>query len=408
MTDGDGGSSTGGFDRFGGSKKLGSHATGFFRIENLAGRWWFITPEGNAFFSLGLNHISSGALRGPETLKAFLAKYGGDEGWIRDAVAPDLRSWGFNSIGWTQEVAQRYAPQDPLKRVDAPDPRRGWGANFALLHDRPWEHERYQWAGMPYCHSLNFVNNAYYYDGSIGALGDSMHYPDVFDPYFEDHCDHLARTYAGSMRDDPNLIGYFFSDVPDWSGEVHSRHWARSVEGAFFSDADARIAAIANYYFKTTAAAIRRYDPNHLLLGDRFLCGRALPDSALLAMKDHVDVLSVQSGGNFDEERAQLRNWRERCGKPILLCDAVMPPQYFEPPQQKNRGDAYIRYLRAALTADSVIGVHFCGAYVRADPRGWGIKSASDEADRDLIDAFISIHAKAYDVALDIDQAEVL
>ncbi|QIE56005.1 hypothetical protein G5B40_11405 [Pikeienuella piscinae] len=408
MNSQDGGSVALDRDGFGGSRKLSSHATGFFRIEKLADRWWFLTPEGNVFFSLGLNHISSCAFRRPDGISDFLSNYGGDEGWIRNGVARDLRSWGFNSIGWTQEIAQRYAPRDPLKRNDVPDPRRGWGDRFALLHDRPWEHERYQWAGMPYCHSLNFVNNAYYYDGSITGLGESMHYPDVFDPYFQDHCDHIARTYAGSMRDDPNLIGYFFSDVPDWSGEVHSRHWTRSVDGAYFNDADARIAAIAKYYFETTAGAIRRYDSNHLLLGDRFLGGRALPGSVLDAMRNQVDVLSVQSGGNFSEERAQLAEWRSRCGKPILLCDAVMPPQYFGPPQQKNRGEAYTRYLRAALTTDSVIGVHFCGAYAHAEARGWGIKSASDEADPELIDAFMTIHADAYDIALDRERIERL
>ena len=45
-------------DRFGGwtGKQFG--ATGFFRTEHDGNRWWFVTPEGNAFISLGVNHYN--------------------------------------------------------------------------------------------------------------------------------------------------------------------------------------------------------------------------------------------------------------------------------------------------------------------------------------------------------------
>jgi len=44
-------------DRYGGWKKISAEATGFFRIEKLENRWWFITPEGNVFMSTGMNHV---------------------------------------------------------------------------------------------------------------------------------------------------------------------------------------------------------------------------------------------------------------------------------------------------------------------------------------------------------------
>ena len=42
------------FDRYGGildGQKF--RATGFFRLEKVRERWWFITPEGNRFFLIG-------------------------------------------------------------------------------------------------------------------------------------------------------------------------------------------------------------------------------------------------------------------------------------------------------------------------------------------------------------------
>ena len=41
--------------------------TGFFSTGQRDGRWWFITPEDERFWSIGLNHIDSAALRFPES-----------------------------------------------------------------------------------------------------------------------------------------------------------------------------------------------------------------------------------------------------------------------------------------------------------------------------------------------------
>lgn len=38
------------YDRYGGLKELGRHkATGYFRLEQIDGRWWFVTPDGHLF-----------------------------------------------------------------------------------------------------------------------------------------------------------------------------------------------------------------------------------------------------------------------------------------------------------------------------------------------------------------------
>lgn len=218
--------------RFGGWTGLTSNATGFFRVECQGPRWWLIDPDGAVFFSVSLNHLSSSALRAPKNIDKFLARYGTEEGWIRAGLVPDLKQWGFNTIGWTQEIAFRYAPRDPMKIADKIDVRRGWGDRFALAHDRPWEHERYAWTGMPYCHVFNFLNAAYYCDAVPWASDVAPQYPDVFSTDFEDYCDFIARSACTQMRADPNLIGYFYSDVPDWYGEVHSNHWLKGFPGS--------------------------------------------------------------------------------------------------------------------------------------------------------------------------------
>ena len=63
--------------------------TGFFRVEQIDGRWWFVTPEGHGFLSAGVNHID------------YREDYSDD---FVDFATDQLRGWGFNTIGWSQEV----------------------------------------------------------------------------------------------------------------------------------------------------------------------------------------------------------------------------------------------------------------------------------------------------------------
>src|SRR6516162_10869082 len=67
-------------DRFGGLLDTGGfRATGFFRTEQRDGRWWLVTPDGNGFFSIGMDVI---ALAGETYVD-------GRESMFRDLPSPD-------------------------------------------------------------------------------------------------------------------------------------------------------------------------------------------------------------------------------------------------------------------------------------------------------------------------------
>lgn len=117
-------------------------------------------------------------------------------------------------------------------------------------------------------------------------------------------------------------------------------------------------------------------------------------------MRSTVDVLSIQFGLDFDNERPVLDRLHDLTGKPLLMADAVMPTTCCNPPTEHARGRAYQHYLRSALAHPGIIGVHFCGAYIQAEPRGWGVKSAEDAPYTALTDAFEQIHAEVYQTAL--------
>ncbi len=101
-----------------------------FTVAQRQGRWWFITPEGTPQFGLGLNHIDAAPLRYLASGDLWPRKYGNSmERWIREAVRPDVLAWGFNSVGWVQEVVTR-----------GPTNHR---------HSPSFTYEEYQWLDLP-------------------------------------------------------------------------------------------------------------------------------------------------------------------------------------------------------------------------------------------------------------------
>ncbi len=78
-------------DQYGGWTGLKGEKTGFFHIEKIDGRFWFVTPDGNVFYPVVLSHMLSG-----ETRTAAKTLFGNDkEAWVRDSVNK-ARDMGFN------------------------------------------------------------------------------------------------------------------------------------------------------------------------------------------------------------------------------------------------------------------------------------------------------------------------
>ncbi len=269
----------------------------FFTLGERRARWWFITPEGEPFFSIGLNHIDPSPLRYLATGDLWQRKYGNSmERWLKEAVAPDLREWGFNSVGWTQEVVTR-----------GPTNHR---------HSRAFTFEEYQWLGLPYCHQLPFAD--------FHQWEAETRHPDFASPEFAEWCDYVAREHCARMRDDPKLIGYFYLDCPTW---IHTRP-ENTWKGPVFDPERLKSAAgrkalweLATRYYRITHEAIRRYDKVHLILGDRYEAGRPIAEEVVEAALPFVDVLSFQHFAKPELVAHNLAHWHQKTGKPVLLAD---------------------------------------------------------------------------------------
>ncbi len=84
--------------------------TSYFTLRREAGRWWFFTPAGKRFFSIGLNHIDPASLNYPENRHIWHEKYGNSmRRWLEESVRPNLLNWGFNAAGWVEIAARPHS-----------------------------------------------------------------------------------------------------------------------------------------------------------------------------------------------------------------------------------------------------------------------------------------------------------
>ncbi|MBE7539944.1 MAG: agarase [Opitutaceae bacterium] len=334
------------------------------------GRNWFIAPDGAQVFSLALNHIDPSPLRYPENGDIWARRYGNSmERWLKEAVAPDLRAWGFNGVGWTQEVVTRGLRNH--------------------RHSRAFTYEEYQWLGLPYCHMLPFADFHQWEAETI--------YPDFASPEFAQWCDYVAREYCARMKDDPKLIGYFYVDCPTW---IHTRP-PSAWKGPMFDPEKLGTKAgrdalfeLASRYYRITHDAIRRYDPHHLILGDRYEAGQPISAEVVRAALPYVDVLSFQHFSTAENIRRNLTKWHAETGKPVLLADhAAVDRRAGE--EQHLHGAGYAGMLRTLRDVPGCVGYHLCGGYLRNKARNRGLRDAAERPDDEAIAAITAANREA-------------
>lgn len=240
-------------DKFGGW--LGGpsfEASGHFRTEKHDGRWYLVTPEGNPFFSLGVNAVSPYQGRtyveGREAMFAALpaegerlaAYYGeadsrGDSGATRGRAFAQGRWFDFYQANLQRSYAEPCVPAaTPLAATPAPaeggvggcarvgldavrwvghslDRLEAWGFNSL----GNWSDDRLAQAKrMPYSIPLSI-------SGDYATISTGHDWwggmPDPFDPRFAMAAERAIAIATRDRRDDPWLLGFFADNELAWA-----------------------------------------------------------------------------------------------------------------------------------------------------------------------------------------------
>jgi len=385
---------------YGGWKTEQSNGTGFFRVEKKGDRWWIIDPEGYPFIHKGVAVFRPG--RSDNQKAALNSKYGTRDNWATQESA-FLKENGFNGTGAWSDVDLMRENNVQLAYTVIVNPM----GSYKREHRHNYgEYEEAGWQG-------------YRYDLAM-----------VFDPEFDAHVEKEISKIA-KYANDKNLLGYYTDNELPWKNDALKRHLTKlgETEAGYIAakkwfdermGKDATVAditaedelAFSGFYFETyikkVAAAIRKYDPNHMYLGCRFNQEKEElqnPEIFKVAGK-YADILSINHYRKWEPVQSIMENWEAWSGKPFLITewytkgeDSGLPNNTgagWNVPTQADRGYFYQNFVIELLKSKACVGWHWF-TYQDNDPEDL----TTDPSNRDSNKGIVNSNFEPYQPLLD-------
>jgi len=387
------------WSRYGGWLQLRFEPSGFFRVQqHQDGRWWFVDPEGYAFFSTGMDCVrptSETPVEGREFLfEALPAGSGRTADFYRSNVMLRFGAQEWQSL-WKQWQEKRL---------------RSWGFNTIANWSDPL---MFRPAALPYVTSIR---------ASVGARN-WVGFPDVFAPEYRAAVEREIAAQVTASKDDKFLIGYFVGNEPRWherrlverirddaepsATRDHVRAWL-AREGDTAANRERLLEELARAYYGSLRDAIRKEDKNHMVLGIRY--AGSVPDPVLRA-NDVFDIFSINIYA-FAPSREQIDRITARLKKPVLIGEfhfgapeRGLAPSLVAVRDQQQRGVAYQYYVEQAAAHPAVIGTHYF-QWIDQPPTGrfdgenynLGFVSLQDIPYAELVTSAVATHQRVYQV----------
>ena len=324
-----------------------------FKIQKTNNSYKLISPAGSSFFSLGITHTQ--ALNYPNSMKIFVNKYKNDWSLASAEIYRNLISWEFNTAGYG-------APKELRKLIPFMMPSQPLVGNSSWL-----EKEKF-------------------------------FFSDIFD--FEVKKEILNKIKnMTSEKDNPNLIGYFWTDMPMWnlkkSKEKFGFNWVDYIKNLpensagkiryekfkneqLFDDSltfeENFLKLIAKEYYKLIGEETKRLDPDALIFGERYAMHR-VPTYIIEEALPYIDVVSIQPH-DCDFNEIYFRKIHEITGKPIIICDhqCSFPTEKYRYTMwqqlinQTEVAEKHSEYLNEVINESYLIGYHRCQYIDRYEP----------------------------------------
>ncbi len=395
----------GDFDRFGGWTGKRFKATGFFRVEKDE-RWWLVTPEGNAFLSFGINHLHPHLWKQDYNREAWKKRLGLDD-LNSHKFAPALQKWflqtcrqyGFNTVGVHTELSIVNTPQPsmpymlPIQFVDIPHwkgeiPDSNFVDVFADAFAAHCERMAKEFAAPARDDSL--LLGYAMTDCPLLTEEDCRERPDVIGGAQRNarigwprRLRNLAanapgkRAYVRTMRDIyRGRIGDFnatyrtpfdsfdaLQTAEDWRPHTDLSNGNETRDNVEF------LKKVVARYYQTARDAIRRYDPNHLFVGDKLNANTDSLDTVLPITRELTDVVFYQMYARYEVQKPGLDRWSKIADKPLINGDSAftmiadhMPRPYGPVADSlEQRAEWTAEFFRRAFGRPEFVGWHYCG-----------------------------------------------
>ncbi|WP_295936943.1 hypothetical protein [uncultured Alistipes sp.] len=378
-------------DKYGGWKVASLSATGFFRMEQMAGRWWMVTPEGNLYISKGVAVFSTGG--SDRQHAAMVEKFGTTSEWARQETAM-LKDRGFNSLGaWSNvETVRNLSQPTPYTVIVSPM----GGLNGYIKSSG--EEASASWSGWE-----GYPND----------------FACIFHPKFDDYIESTISTIS-KYKDDPYLIGYFTDNEIPWKqyaldrclekwpathiNHIKAQEWLDARKGktgatlADATDADRRafIAYCLEYYLEKVTAALKKYDPNHLYLGCRFNQWNyeLINDEIFRTAGRYMDVISINHYQKWQPDATAMQNWAGWSGRPFMVTEFYTKGEDSGLPNntgagwnvrtQVERGYFYQNFVNELIKSKVCVGWHWF-TYMDNDPENMNTDPSNRDSNKGMV-----------------------
>jgi hypothetical protein len=397
------------WDKYGGwAKGPLLKATGFFRVEKHAGKWWLVDPEGRLFWSHGIDCVRMFDSTPVEERENWFEHFPGDQPEFAEFVLPRAFALKGHYAGRSPKCYS-FAGANLKRKYGAdwkqavPDVihrrQRSWGLNTIAN----WSDEGVRLLRRtPYTDAIS-SRDTKTIEGSEGYWGK---FPDVFDVSFRESLRRSMAAKKGKSAGDPWCIGYFSDNELSWGDEtslaeaalrsppeqaakrelladLRAKHgdiaklndtWGTAHaswdallasreapdRNKAWTDLTAFYSKAAETYFRTVRKVIQEAAPHQLYLGCRFAWVNA---RAAAASAKFCDVVS------YNLYRRSVADFVFNGGAdvPLILgefhfgaLDRGMFHTGLVPVEnQAARAAAYADYVRGALRHPQFVGTHW-------------------------------------------------
>lgn len=308
------------FDKYGGYRKMNQPSGGYFTLGTFNDRHFLFTPEGNAYFALGINHFHT------------------TKNTDFDGIIRDLKSWGFNSGCY----------QGP----------------------------KWMWERFPYTQGINLLENRSYVSKEL------FEFKDVFSEMFLKDLEEHIKKIVEPQSENKMLIAYFLTDMPVWTKEKFGVSWVGFYKQLEKNSPGAKkweewktthpannenefLGVIAKQLYSKGVEIIKKYDKNHLVFSERY----NESDISIDVIKQtlpFVDGIATQPSSklniNYFEELFRISQ------KPIYIADHVSSFRTEEYPEtmgqvaynEKDYFEFYQSYVQTVLSLPYIVGLNKC------------------------------------------------
>lgn len=401
------------YSRYGGYKQKRVKATGFFRVEEVDGRWWFVDPDGYLFLHVAVNGVNAGGGGNVRDLDTR-----GDI-WVKQMPPEQFRqtnNQGRQSANFgAWNLYRRYGGDDfrnkaletTVKRMEK------WGVNVGTQNTAEYGNPK------PYTPYLR----------GLGMDNELMGLADVYDPKWAAMVDSGMKTYLPQNKDNPWIIGYFVGNEPGWQKkevrtadlilEGRDRPIKAELEKYLqtYGNTPERktefIHKTFEIFLQTVKKTMKRYDPNHLNIGIRFgnlnsLEGR---DALIEICRNAFDVISINE--YYDKPRNELYDYMyTKMGLPYLIgefhfgtVDRGLSQSLWQVDSQEERAVGYRYYMEQGFSHPALIGTtYFTWSDQDVSGRGdgenfnCGVVDVTDRPYKLHAEAMMETHMRLYDI----------